>query len=312
MNWFFIALIGPFLYAVTNHIDKFILNKYFKAGEVGAVVLFSALFSVVALPIIYLIEPGVFSVSWGSKIGLAVNGSLNIVSLILYLNALRDDEASMVVPFLQATPIFGFILGYFLLGETVGIKEILASMLILAGTTIISLELNGGRIRFKKRVAILMTLSSFLYATIGVIFKMIALNVGFWLSTFWALSGNVLIGVLLFLLIRAYRKQFLEVFKVNRAAVLAASSLNEIFFIAAEGVTAFATLLAPIALVMIVNSLQPIFVFLIGIILTLFFPKLGIESMAKNDLAQKILAIGIITIGACLLNVAHSHIKGEL
>jgi len=307
MSWFFIALIGPFLYAVTNHIDKFILDKYFKAGEVGAVVLFSALFSVVALPIIYLIEPGVFSVSWGSKIGLAVNGSLNIVSLILYLNALRDDEASTVVPFLQTTPIFGFILGYFLLGETIGTKEILASLVILAGTTIISLELNGGRIRFKKRVAILMTLSSFLYATIGVIFKMIALNVGFWLSIFWALSGHVLIGVLLFLLIRTYRKQFLKVFKVNRAAVLAASSINEIFFIAAEGVTAYATLLAPIALVMIINSLQPIFVFLIGIILTLFFPKLGNESMARNDLMQKILAIGIITIGAYLLNVAHSH-----
>lgn len=312
MSWFFIALIGPFLYAVTNHIDKFILNKYFKAGEVGAVVLFSALFSVVALPIIYFIEPGVFSVSWGSKVGLAVNGSLNIVSLILYLKALRDDETSTVVPFFQTIPIFGFILGYFLLGETVSTKEILASLLILAGTTIISLDLNGGRIKFKKRVVFLMTLSSFLFATIAVVFKMIALDVGFWLSTFWALSGNVLIGVLLFLGIRSYRKQFFKVFSANSAAVLGICSLNELFFITAEGVTTYATLLAPIALVMIVSSSQPIFVFLIGIILTLFFPKLGNESMAKNDLAQKILAIGIIAIGAYLLNVAHSHTNGQL
>jgi hypothetical protein len=124
------------------------------------------------------------------------------------------------------------------------------------------------------------------------------------MSVFWSLSGKVIIGILIFLIIKSYRKQFLKVFRVNSKAVLAASSLNEIIFISADGMTAFATLLAPIALVMVVNGFQPIFVFAIGIILTLFFPKLGRESLSKRDLVQKILAIGIIALGTILLNLS--------
>lgn len=303
MNWFFIALIGPLLYAVTNHIDKYILEKYFKAGGVGAVVLFSALFSVIALPVVYLIEPAVFSVGLTSIALLLVSGIVSIVCLILYLNALRDDETSMVVPFYQTIPIFGFIFGYFILGETLGPRELFAGLLILLGTTIISLDFRGGAISFKKRVALLMTLSSLLFAIIGVVFKMVAIEEGFWLSLFWSIVGNVIIGIVLFLGVKSYRQQFLEAFRVNSTAVLAASSLNELIFIAANGITVYAMLLAPIALVMAINSLQPIFVFLIGIVLTLFFPHLGKESMAKNDLTQKVVAIGIIAAGTCMLNL---------
>lgn len=304
MSWFYIALIGPVLYAVTNHIDKYILEKYFKAGEVGAVTLFSALFSIVALPVIYLINPAVFSIGLASTIALIISGILAVCCLLLYLHALRDDEASVVVPYYQTIPIFGFILGYFLLGETLGKNEILASVLILIGTTIISLDMSGVAVRFKKRVAVLMLLASFLFAAVGVVFKMIALDEGFWPSIFWTIIGNILLGIFIFITVKSYRRQFLTVFKVNSVPVLAACSLNEIIFVAADGVSVYATLLAPIALVMVVNGFQPVFVFLIGIILTLFFPKLGKESLSKNDLAQKILGIGIITAGTYLLGVS--------
>ena len=44
MTWFFIALIGPFMYALTNHIDKILLEKYFKNNGVGTIILFSSIF----------------------------------------------------------------------------------------------------------------------------------------------------------------------------------------------------------------------------------------------------------------------------
>ncbi|NTV40717.1 MAG: EamA family transporter [Candidatus Moranbacteria bacterium] len=302
MDWFLIALIGPVLYAITNHIDKYILEKYFKAGEVGAIVLFSALFSFVALPVIFIIEPSVFTVSIITKIALMVSGSLNVVCLILYLKALQDDEVSVVAPFYQTIPIFGFILGYFILGETLNRQELLSALIILIGTTIVSFDFSDGKPKFKKRVAFLMLTSSVLFAIIGVVFKTIAVDEGFWLSIFWSLSGNIMIGSLIFLFVKSYRLQFLKVFKVNSKAILAVSSLNELIFISADGMTAFATLLAPISLVMIVNGFQPIFVFIIGVVMTLFFPKFGSESLTKNDLIQKILAIIFIASGTILLN----------
>lgn len=304
MSWFWIALIGPVLYAITNHIDKYILEKYFKAGEVGAVVIFSACFSIFALPIIFLIEPGVFAVDFITKMTLMFTGGLNVVCLLLYLNALRDDEASVVVPFYQTIPVFGFILGYFILGEVLNSQQLFAGIMILIGTTIISFDFSTGKPVFKKRVALLMLISSLIFAIIGVVFKLIAVSEGFWFSIFWSLFGNVMVGSLIFLFMKSYRKQFLEVFKVNSRAVLAASSLNEIFFISADGVTAYATLLAPISLVMVVNGFQPVFVFIIGIFLTLFFPETCKESLSRNDLAQKILAIGFIVGGTVLLNLS--------
>jgi drug/metabolite transporter (DMT)-like permease len=306
MNWFFIALIGPILYAVSNQIDKYILEKYFKAGEVGAITLFSSLFSVVALPIIYLMDPAVLSLGWADSLILTISGSLAVVCLILYLKALRDDEASTVVPFYQTIPIFGFILAYLFLGETLGKQEILAGILILIGTTIISLDFSKGGINLKKRVAALMLTASLLFAVMEVVFKAIALDQGFWPSIFWTFIGNIAIGIVIFITMKSYRQQFLRVFKINSGPVLLASSFNEIIFIIADGVSVYAILLAPVALVMVVNSFQPFFVFILGIFLTLFFPSIIKESLSKNIIAQKILAIGLITIGTWVLGMSGS------
>lgn len=303
MSWFYIALIGPILYAVSNHIDKYLLEKYFKGGEAGAVVLFSALFSIVALPIIYFIDPGVFSLDAKTILALSLNGTINIICLILYFKALRDEDASTVVPFYQTIPIFGFILGYFILGETLNTDQVLACFLLVTGTIILSLDFSASTISIKGRVAMLMMISSFLFAVNGVVFKLIATEQGFWISAFWEFAGKVFIGILLFVFISSYRKQFLQIMKINSMPVLSINSLNEFIFLLADGFSIFATLLAPIALVMSINGLQPVFVFVFGIVLTVFFPKIIKESMTKNDLAQKILAIGLITIGTVMLGI---------
>ena len=304
MHWFLIALIGPFLYAITNHIDKYILEKYFKAGEEGALVLFTALSTVIALPIFLFVDADVFSLDLKSRSTLIFNGALVILCLIFYLKALRDDEPSMVVPYYQTIPLFGFILGYFILGETLGMKEIVAAGLILIGTTIISIDFRDGVISFKKRVAALMLASSLIFALMGVVFKLITGDEGgFWSSMFWVFIGNIIAGIIIFTMMKSYREQFLQVFKANSGKVLTISFINEIVFTAADGFSVYATLLAPIALVMVVNGLQPVFVFFLGILLTLFFPKLGRESITAYDLAHKILAIGLIAEGTVLLNI---------
>src|ERR1035437_9572169 len=99
MSWFFIALIGPILYAIANHTDKYLISKYLKGGQVGSLVIFSAIFSVIALPIIIFIHPVVFGVSLVQGLVLAVNGMLVVVAVLLYFYALHKDEASYVVPF---------------------------------------------------------------------------------------------------------------------------------------------------------------------------------------------------------------------
>jgi len=301
MSWFFIALIGPILYAVANHTDKYLISKYLKGGEVGSLIIFSAIFSVVALPIIILVYPAVFGVSLLQGLVLAINGMLVVVAILFYFYALHKDEASYVVPFYQTIPIFAFVLGYFILGETITKTQGISSLIIIIGALVLSFELGLGKIKFKKDVVLLMLAASLLFAINGVIFKLIAVSEGFWPSTFWGLVGKIILGFGFLVFVPSYHRQFLSMIKENKFAVLALNSMSESLFIVAEGVMGYAILLAPVVLVLLVNSFQPLFVFIIGIGLTVLFPKLGKESMTRSALIQKIFGIGLIIVGTYFL-----------
>lgn len=302
MNWFLIALIGPVMYACANHTDKYLLSKYLKNGEVGSLIIFASFFSVVALPIVVLIQPAVFAVSLAQAAILAFNGTLTVFAVLLYFYALHDEEASLVVPYYQTIPIFAYILGYFVLGETITLGQAGASLLILLGALSLSFAVDHtGKFTFKKKVVALMLAASVLYAVNGIIFKLVAVDEGFWPSTFWGLIGKVLLGFGFLGLVPSYRAQFLTMMKENKAAVLGLNSLSETLFIVGEAVMQYATLLAPVALVLLVNSFQPFFVLVIGIVLTLLFPSIGRESLTSRALTQKMFGIALIGIGAYLL-----------
>lgn len=302
MTWFWIALAAPALYAFANHTDKYLISKYFKNSGVGALIIFSAIFSVFVLPIFYILNPDVLSIGLPSALVLTVNGSLTVISIVLYFHALQRDEASVVVPFYQTIPIFGFILGYLILGETLNTPQIIGSLLIILGAFILALKLEEGAIRFRWAVVLLMLGASLLYAINGVIFKLLALDGGFLISAFWTFAGKVVLGVLFLLFISSYRRQFIEVLKQNSVRVLGLNSLNEIATITADTATFYASLLAPVALVLTVNGFQPFFVLLYGVLLTMIFPQIVTESLRKADLVQKTLAIGLIIAGALFLS----------
>ncbi len=299
MNWFFIALIGPFLYALANHTDKYLISKYLKNGEAGAFIIFSALFSIVTLPIIALIEPGVAAVGWKVAIGQAINGMMIMLSILCYFYALHEDEASYVVPLYQTMPIFGFILGFIILGESITGAQAMASLLILAGASVLSIDIKGkGKFRLKKKVIGLMLAASFFYALSTVMFKFIAVGEeNFWSSLFWTFVGKVAIGVIFFACVSSYRVQFMKMLRSNGAGPIALTSLSETLFIGAEAVSTFAILLAPVFMVLLVDAFQPIFVLIMGVLLTVFFPKISQESLSRKNMIQKILGIGIIVLG---------------
>ena len=130
LSVFLFALIPPLLYASTNFIDKILLEKYFKDGGVGTLILFSSLLSVLALPFIILIEPEVFVISRTSALLLVTVALMDIAILWFYLLALRNDETSVVILFYQLVPVFALVLGYFILGEFPTHFQILAMIVI--------------------------------------------------------------------------------------------------------------------------------------------------------------------------------------
>ena len=303
MTWFLIALFGSILYSFVDHTDKYLISKYLKGGRIGSLIIFSSFFSTLALPIILFLNPVVFNVSILKGIILFINGILVVLAILCYFYALQKDETSFVVPFLQTIPIFAFILGYFILGETITTTQGIAALIIISGAIVLSFRFRSKKIYFRKKVVVLMLIASLLYATNGVIFKLIAVDNGFWISIFWGLVGKIVLGLGFFGFVPAYRGQFLTMIHENRKIVLGLSSLSEMLFLIAEAVTQYATLLAPVALVLLVNSFQPLFVFIIGILLTLFFPNITKESIESKQIFQKVVGIGIMLIGSYFIIV---------
>jgi len=296
MQWFFIALAAPAIWAIVNHVDKYIITKYFSGRGVGSLVIFTSVSGFIAAVFILIFNPAVLSFDFWSAVIIASSGALLVASFIPYLYALEKEEASIVSTLFQMIPVFGYFLALIFLKEVLSAKQIISSLFIIAGAIIISLDLSV-KINFKLKILALMILSSFMIAINGLIFKVIALKENFWGTAFWEYIGGALFGLGLFCFVRLYRRQFLATIAKSRFIVLGLNSISELLNIVAKLLANFASLLAPLALVWVVNGFQPLIVFIYGIIITIFLPQLGKEALTKKIVFQKLIAIGIIFIG---------------
>ena len=305
MTWFIIALIAPFLYALTNHIDKILLEKYFKEGGVGTLLIFSGILSAAALPFLFIADPSALSMDLANIAVLAVVGILNVLVLWFYLLALKDEEASIAIVFYQLVPVFGVILGYVFLDEVLTQMQLIAMGIVILGTSIVSFEIDAdNKFRLRRNTIVLMSLAGFFWALESVIFKAVALEENVVRSLFWEHLMLTVAGVLIFLCIRSYRKHFISAVRRNSRGILGLNFANEGIYMVGNIVSGFAYLLAPIGLILLGESYQPLFVFAIGIFLTLVFPKLVAEKIEAKHLWPKLFAIIVTGIGTYLLLVS--------
>lgn len=297
-----LAILSPLLYATTNHLDNILLAKYFKEGGVGTLMLFSALLAVLALPVLLLIDPTVLSVSYQNMLLLAGVGVINTVLLWSYLQAMFNDEPTVVIIYYQLVPVLGLVMGYFVLGETLSLTQILSMSIIILGALILTVVMDSdGKLVFRSKTAGYMLLASFCWAAESTFFKVVALTENPTRSFFWEHVSLVLIGLLLFALVPHYRQSFLRALKLNSKPVLALNTLNEGLYISGNYIAAVVVVMIPVSLTLLMNSFQPFFVLVVGVILTLLFPRLDVEHVSSRHLTQKLLAIVLTGIGAYML-----------
>lgn len=304
MTWFALAVLSPFLWSMCNHIDKIILEKYFKEGGVGTLLIVSALTSVVATPFLYLIDSSVLDVGGGDFLIIIITAVLDIVLLWAYLNAMQKDDSSNVIVFYQLVPVLGIISGWVFLGEVINTHQLVAMGIIIFGTTIISLEEVEGKFSCKTRTILYMLLACSCWAAELAIFKVAALEENVWRTLFWKHIVLAVLGLLMYSFVPKYRKSFLEAVRENSAPIFLANLLNEALYMLGTISYAVAVMSAPVALVLLTETFQSIFVFLIAIFFVKFIPKLATEEINRKHILKKSVAICITGLGTYLLLVA--------
>ncbi len=300
MSWLVFAFSGPVLWAISTHLDKYLVEQYFKNSDVAVLLLFTAFIGVLLLPFIAFYDADVASPDIVSIALIMLAGILYMGALLFYLWALQSEEASVVAPFFQAAPLFGYALAYIVLGETLSIRQMAGGVMIVAGTLIVSASFERNVRGFKLRLAALMLACGFALALGGLIFKFFAIRVEFWTTTFWLFAGQAVFGVAL-LMIGSYRRQLLAVLRANAAAFLAIGGSNELINLGGMLGFRYALLFAPLSIVQAIGSTTTLFVFAFGVALSFLLPRLARETLSFRDLAQKGAAALLVAAGVALV-----------
>jgi drug/metabolite transporter (DMT)-like permease len=301
MNWLVFALCGPIFWAISTHLDKYLVERYFKNADVVVLMLFTALMGLILMPIIAWFEPGVFQRDWLAIGLMSLSGILYMGAIILYLNALQGHEASVVAPFFQASPLFGYTLAYFILGETLTSTQMTGGLLILGGVLFVSVGSGKRREGFRWQLAALMLCCGFVMSLSTLIFKAFAVKDEFWATTFWMFAGEALFGVA-FLCIPHYRRQFFALFRSNPVALIALNGSNELINLGGGLSNRYALLFAPLSVVQAIGSTTTLFVFAIGVALTMLFPKWSHEDLSPRELLVKGAAALLVAAGVTLVS----------
>jgi drug/metabolite transporter (DMT)-like permease len=298
--WYVYAGVGPAIWALLNHTDKYLLGRFFKSNATGAVlVVFTGFAGLIVASGIWVVKArGVAALEPTQAVLLMAAGAFLVASYIPYLVALESAEASVVASLFRLVPFFVFALAYVVLGETLRPKQIVGGLLTSAGAALLTLDSSEGVRRLHWRSLLLMCAACLLSACAAVIFKLVALRTSFWASAFWEYVGAGALAVTLICAVRPYRQTLMTLLQSRDALVLVPVTLvGEVLNLLAALSVAFAGLMAPLALVSIVTGLHPFFAFVYGVLLTRFFPMYGSERLTRRHVAQKAIAMTIMWAG---------------
>ncbi len=297
--WLLFALSGPVLWAASTHIDKFLVDRYFRNSDTAVLMIFTALIGVVMLPFIALFSPQTFSQDAGSVLVMTLSGLLYMGAMLFYLRALQSEEASIIAPLFQTSTVFTLLLAYLLLGEVPGWRRIAGMALILASVVFLTRGTGGPSRPIRRRTIALMTCGTFVVALSSVLFKYFAVRSDYWGVTFWTFVGEGIFGAGI-LAFPSYRRQFAMLLRTNTLALLSINGANELINLGGGLGTRFASLLAPVAVVSAISSTTTLFVFAFGVLLSRLAPTIVREELSRKNLLRKGMAAAVAATGVVL------------
>jgi uncharacterized membrane protein len=193
MSWLYFAFCGPVLWALSVHLDKYLVERYFKNSSVSPLMIFAAAFALLMSPVLWALRPNVVAITIAYACAITASGVLYMGALFFYLQALKVEEASVSAPFFQAVPLFGYVLSYVVLGERLTLGQDFGGLMIIGGTALLSVRADKPRMMMKLRLIALMLTCALSMSVASLLFKIFAIADEFWTATSgpsWGKSGS--------------------------------------------------------------------------------------------------------------------------
>ncbi len=293
MSWILFSILAALTWAIVNIIDKYVLTKWVRKPIVPVMIL--GIIGLLASFLVYLFRG--FSELSLLNIALSfIAGTFYILAIIFYFKAVKIEEISRVIPLFYLTPLFVLIFAAILLGEIFTPIKYLGIFLLVVGAILISSK-NFIKLSFGKAFWF-MVLASLTLSVNAIITKYL-LN----FADFWTIFSYTRIGTI-FALIPIFYFSFSDLVstvKEHGKKVVGVISLNESLNAGGILLITIATAAGPVTLVNALSSIQPFFVLLFTVILSVLYPKILKEEISKSTVLVKLIAIILMFIGAILI-----------
>jgi len=299
ISWLLVIVVAYFFFALSAFGDKVILagppnpkSYTFYVGLLG-------ILAVLAIPFVGLAVPSSSLFFW-----IALDAIVFALGIYFGFSAVENFEVSKVAVTIGATqPIFIFFISWIFFGyQGLGFLSFLAFALLFLGSVIISFD---KKIELDRRYFKFTLFASLLYSFDYVLSKLIYTDISFAHGFIWRCIF-IFIAVLFMLLWKSNRK---EIFK-KQGSKASREKLKKIFLAtqacggAASILQSFAISLAPIAFLPIANSmrgLQYVFLFVITVFISYFFPRILKEKISGRIVLRKTFSMILILAGLALL-----------
>ncbi|MDO4963454.1 MAG: DMT family transporter [bacterium] len=297
-----ITIFASFLWAITNHIDKFLVNGASKSSNnIKTLLVFSSLVAgLLFAPIWLIFSKFSVGISLISLLFVFLAAIVYMLATYFYLKALDNNDASVVVVMFQLIPVFSYILALIFFNEGLSIKQFIGSIIITLSAIIISIDIENKNSKAKLKPLLLMMLSSLSFSLYYILFDFGIRNSSYNSCAFWFQIGFIIIG-LIFISIKSFRNMFVEAIKLNGKKYFSLNAVNEIINLVANMLVNYANVFIPIALANVLNGFQGAFVFIIGVIGVKLLPKYFNENLKLSVIMQKIFCIVLSIIGLIVM-----------
>lgn len=299
------AILASFLWAITNHIDKFLISGIDEAGKsIKTLMIFSTLIAGVALLPVWLavsLLGGGVEISWFALVMMLLSAAVSALAIYFYFRALDQNDTSVVVIMFQMIPVFTYILVLIFFHEALTIQQMVGAVIIMSSAILVSwdFEANKGD-KNRTKALIFMMLSSLCYAAYYVLFNAATRECSYGSCALFYQIGLILVGVVL-VSFRSFRKSFVFAVKHNGKKYVSLNITNEVINLGAVFLVNYAATIIPVALADILNGFQGAFVFILGVLGVKFLPKYFKEDLNRKVVLQKVACIMLSIIGLVVM-----------
>lgn len=299
MSWFYIALLVPFLYALTNLFDDNKLQFVFEGPFMSTAL--AGIFGL--LPILSLLFLRTHNIPLAYSSLAVLAGILTTTYFFFYFRALQLEQPSVVIAMFSLVPATIPFLAHFFLHENLSAWEIVGFIIVL----IASLALTATDIKkFQFSKALLPALIVVvLLDIISLLTKHVYQHVQFY-PAYMYFSVGVGIGGIVFLVLMYTHKRSkdLRKLKISIKKVIPILIVSEALAVGADFSLNLAISRGPVSLVRVIEGTQPMYVLIIALLLYPLAPKFFREAAAGGSKLIKLSLMGVIIVGLVLINFA--------